>query len=85
MARVLVFLTLLNNGWAAAEPAAAAEAVPAFRRRRPRKIFGYEQDLRADASRPRWVSRDVDGQAGIKHRPALASNGPQNRRKNGSK
>ena len=38
-----------------------------------RKIFGYEQDLRADASRPRWVSRDVDGQAGIKHRPALAS------------
>jgi len=40
MARVLVLLTLLHNGRAAAEPPAAAEAVSAFRaaraaRRRP--------------------------------------------------
>ena len=32
MARVLVFLTLLTNGRAAAEPPAAAEAMSAFRR-----------------------------------------------------
>ncbi len=32
MARVLVFLTLLANGRAAAEPSAAAEAMSAFRR-----------------------------------------------------
>ena len=32
MARVLVLLTLLTNGRAAAEPTAAAEAMSAFRR-----------------------------------------------------
>ena len=68
--------------WRSAYRAARADGGAALS---PRKIFGYEQDLREAgrhvASRPRWVSRDVDGQAGIKHRPALASNGPENRRK----
>ena len=48
----------------------------------PMKKFRFcSRPERGGTYRPRWVSCDVDGQAGIKHRPALASQGPQSCRK----
>ena len=58
MARVLVFLTLLHNGRAAAEPPAAAEAMSAFRRgaaaaRRRPKTAGEAYET--------WTRARIDG------------------------
>ena len=57
MARVLVLLTLLTNGWAAAEPPAAAEAIPAFRAARA----GRRRPKTAGEAYETWTRARIDG------------------------